>query len=169
MDDAYRVDAWQPLYATVASATAALTGLLFVALSLNLRTIIRVPAHRARASEALGGMLSLLVLSIIMLIPGQERHFIAFELFAGGLFLLIIGVRLQSQTIGHLLVAKRTRWALRVVVLNLGALFGMFAGISLFLGRFGGLYWLVPTVILYIVWSINNAWLLVVQATGEVP
>ena len=36
MEYAYRADAWQALYTAVAGATAALTGLLFIALSLDL-------------------------------------------------------------------------------------------------------------------------------------
>jgi hypothetical protein len=48
MEYAYRVDAWQALYTAVAGATAALTGLLFIALSLDLPTVMQVPAYRAR-------------------------------------------------------------------------------------------------------------------------
>ena len=43
LEVAYRSDAWQTLFAAVASASAALTGLLFVGLSLNLRKVIGTP------------------------------------------------------------------------------------------------------------------------------
>ena len=43
------------------------------------------------------------------------------------------------------------------------------AGISLTARQFGGLFWLVPTILIYLVWSLNNAWRLVVQASEEEP
>ena len=35
------------------------------------------------------------------------------------------------------------------------------------LGRYGGLSWLVLTVLIYIEWSFMNAWMLVVQAMNK--
>lgn len=31
-------------------------------------------------------------------------------------------------------------------------------GVSLIIEQYGGLYWLVPTVLLFVLWSVNNAW-----------
>lgn len=59
----------------MAGSAAALTDLLFIGLSLNLRIIIKTPEHTARARETFGGLLSLLVLSILLLIPGQVAAF----------------------------------------------------------------------------------------------
>jgi hypothetical protein len=67
MDYAYRADAWQALYTAIAGSAAALTGLLFIALSFNLRTILKNPASRGHAREMLGAFICLLVLSIFML------------------------------------------------------------------------------------------------------
>jgi hypothetical protein len=41
------------------------------------------------------------------------------------------------------------------------------ACISLIVGQFRGLFWLVPTILFYLVWSLNNAWWLVVQVSEE--
>lgn len=167
MENVYRADAWQALYTAVASATAALTGLLFITLSLNLRTIINVPAHRARARETLGGLLCLLVLSVLLLIPGQDRRVLGGELIAACLVMVILGVRLQLQTLRRMDSGRRVHWALRLMLLNLGTVTILIAGISLIIGQFGGLLWLVPTILIYLLWSLNNAWLLVVQVAEE--
>ncbi len=167
MEYAYRADAWQALYTAVAGATAALTGLLFIGLSLNLHTIIKVPALMARAREALGGMLSLLILAVIVLIPGQDRRVLGGELLLGSLLLVALAARLRFQTLKRTAAGRRVRWVLRYVVLDLGLVTAIIAGISLIAGQFGGLYWLVPTILIYILWSVNNIWLLVVQAVGE--
>ncbi len=71
MEYAYRADTWQALYAAVAGSAAALTGLLFIGLSLNLRIIVKTPEHTARARETFGGLLSLLVLFIR---EGTQRY-----------------------------------------------------------------------------------------------
>lgn len=42
-------------------------------------------------------------------------------------------------------------------------------GISLIIERFGGLFWLVPMVLIYILWSLNNVWLLMVQVASDQP
>lgn len=164
---AYRAEAWQALYTTLAGSAATLTGLLFIALSLNLSTILTVPAHRARARETFAGLLSLLVLSILMLIPGQDRHVLGIELLAGSVVLMLGGVRLQFQTLRNMAPGRRVHWVLRLVILNLGTATALIAGISMVIGQFGGLFWLVPTVLIYILWSLSNAWLLVVQVAKE--
>lgn len=79
MEVAYRADAWQALYTTVAAAAATLTSLLFVALSLDLPAILRHPGHLVHAREALGGLLSVLVLSVLVLVPGQDRRALGAE------------------------------------------------------------------------------------------
>lgn len=79
----------------VAGSAAALTGLLFIGLSLNLRIIVKTPEHMARARETFGGLLGLLVLSVLLLIPGQDRRVLGGELLAGSLALALIAVRLD--------------------------------------------------------------------------
>lgn len=167
MEYSYQADAWQALYIAVASATAALTGLLFVALSLNLHTIIKVPMHRARAREVLGITLSLLVLSLLMLIPEQDHRALGSELIAGSLVLALVAGKFHLRTFRRMATLRRYRWALRLAVLHLGTISIVVAGMSLIIGQFGGLFWLVPTILIYMLWSLNNAWLLVVQASEE--
>jgi hypothetical protein len=54
-----------------------------------------------------------------------------------------------------------------IAILHIGALAVPIAGISLMLGRYGGLYWLVVTILIYFLWSAINAWTLVVQAVEK--
>jgi modulator of FtsH protease len=57
------VGAWQTLFATQAGVGAALTGLVFVALSINLKQILALPSLAAQAGEAL----------LLLLPPGGQR------------------------------------------------------------------------------------------------
>jgi hypothetical protein len=161
---AYRIEAWQLLFSTLANATAALVGLLFIALSLNLRTIIKVPLHTARAREAVAGMLGLLFISVLMLIPGQGRLVLGSEMIVGSLIFLGLGVWLRANTLSKVPRREWTGLILRHVLVNLGMVALLIAGISLIAERGGGLYWLVPTILLNLATSLYNAWILMVRA-----
>ena len=163
MDIAYRPDAWQVLFGTVAGASAALLGLLFVALSLNPRQIMPHPVLAAQAREALGGLLILVLLAVIVLIPGQDRRALGGELLALGVILVGLSVRLQGRTVRRLRSGQRIEWAVRILPFNLATLAVLTAGASLLAARLGGLYWLVPTVLVYLLRSVLNAWTLLVQ------
>lgn len=167
MNIAYTADAWQVLFGAVAAASAALTGLLFVGLSINLKKVVGTPEHLGRAREVLGQLLSLLVLSIILLIPGQSRLVLGAELILLGATLVGVSVFLHRQTFKRIEAGRRIRWGARVAVFHVGTLAIPLAGVSLVLNRYGGLYWLAITVLIYFLWSTINAWTLVVQAIEE--
>lgn len=164
MDIAYRSEVWQVLFGAVSAASSALTGLLFVGLSINLKRIIGTAEHLGRAREVLGQLLSLLVLSIILLVPGQDRPVLGAELIVLGAIIAGVSVFLHTQTIKGIARGRKARWGARIAIFHIGTLAVPIAGISLLLGRYGGLYWLVVTILIYFLWSIINAWTLVVQA-----
>ncbi|MGI8825228.1 MAG: hypothetical protein ACR2JC_06240 [Chloroflexota bacterium] len=163
MHAAYHAGDWQGFYSAVLAASAALEGLLFVALSVNVRQIMCHPAHAARAREVLGQLLSLLILAVLVLVPGQDRRVVGAELIAWGLVLIGASIRNQGRTVSRLPVEQRLAWIGRDMIFNIGTLLIPVAGITLIVGRLGGLYWLVPTVLIYLFWSLMNAWILVVQ------
>lgn len=154
------------MYGAVAAAAAAFAGLLFVALTVNLPRILPDAAHTARAREALGGLLSLLVVALLVLIPGQGRDALGIELLGLAAVLVAVSIRLQGQTIRRLPPGGRARWAIRMLPVNLATAAIVVAGASLLAGTGGGLYWLVPTVVVYVLRSALNAWDLVVEAAG---
>lgn len=104
---------------------------------------------------------------LFMLIPEQDRRVLGSELIAGRLVLVLVAVKFHRRTLRRMVAGRRVRWALRLAVLHLGTVPMLVAGISLTVGQFGGLFWLVPTILIYMLWSLNNAWLLVVQASEE--
>jgi hypothetical protein len=101
------------------------------------------------------------------LIPGQNRLVLGAELIALGAALAGVSVVLHRQTFKRIEPGRRVRWGARAAVFHVGTLSVPIAGINLMLGHFGGLFWLVITVLIYFLWSTNNAWTLVVQAVQE--
>ena len=167
MSAAYDPQMWQTLYAFVGAAAATLTGLLAVALSINPKRIMNTPTHAARSREALIAFLILILLSILMLIPGQQPTFLGIELVILGLCGLTTALSLQYRTLGLLHKSLRKQWLARIALLDSGSAFLVVGGLSLLMVSEGGLYWLVPTIFICLVWSLLNSWELIVWLPEE--
>jgi hypothetical protein len=72
---AYTASAWTGFGTVVATVAATLTGLLFVAVSINLRRILEYPNLPGRAGQTLVMFSIPLVFSILLADPGRpDRH-----------------------------------------------------------------------------------------------
>lgn len=65
---------WQDFFVAEARASAALAGLLFVAISINLTRILEYRHWPSRAVEALLALLSVLVIATFALVPAQSAE-----------------------------------------------------------------------------------------------
>jgi hypothetical protein len=67
----------------------------------------------------------------------------------------------------HLAKRQRRSWALRLIGLDSATLCITLAGAGLVTRRMGGLLWLVPTILICLIWSTYNAWSLMIDAMDE--
>jgi lysylphosphatidylglycerol synthetase-like protein (DUF2156 family) len=94
---------WHDFFLASAGATAALLGLLFVGVSINLSTIAgdERPDLRARAAQAFANLVFVLVVSLLLLVPDPDPGFIAAGLAAVaafGLYRIVVNlVRLRRD------------------------------------------------------------------------
>jgi hypothetical protein len=70
---AYSAAEWESLFVAEAGASAALAGLLFVALSINLERILKGTGLPGRAGEAIVLLLTVLVVSTFGWCPASRR------------------------------------------------------------------------------------------------
>jgi len=161
---AYKPESWQSLFDMVALAAVTLAGLIFVGLSINLRTVVSSPVHLARAREALIALTVLLTVAIFVLIPEQGRLPVGIELLAVSVLVWVLSLRLQWSTVHRLAKRQRRSWVMRLIGLDSATLCVTVAGASLITGRMGGLVWLVPTILICLIWSTYNAWSLTIDA-----
>src|SRR5438094_2784022 len=84
--------AWQNFYLMMGTANAAITGLLFVALSIHLREVIDHPVLRPRAVTVLIILTLQIVVAAIVLTP-QPRQWMGLEIIALNVALLPINLR----------------------------------------------------------------------------
>src|SRR5215210_1881105 len=91
------MEEWNDLYVAVAGAAAALTGLIFVGVSISLTKILSIPTLPNRALVSLILLLSILTFSILLLVPRKTVTFIGYELSIIGLIVwfFVTGIDLK--------------------------------------------------------------------------
>jgi hypothetical protein len=157
----YNALAWHDFFIGTIGAAAALTGLLFVAISINLEQILNYPQLPGRAAGTLGILVSALVVSGFALAPGQGRHALGIEIAAVG-----AAVALQAIWVSHGKVAPGEPRLWRVehlATLLLPSVALIVGGLTLIAGRGGGFYWVLAAILLAFVWASINAWVLLVE------
>jgi hypothetical protein len=155
---AYDAEAWHDLFVGAAGAAAALDGLLFVAVSINVKEVLATPGLPRLAARALGLLLALLLASILVLAPGQSRLVLGIEVGVLGLVLLVATI--VSIMRSH----QRWRWtasALLTALLSTAPM--VLGGLSLMLGVGGGLYWILGELVLGFSVAIYYAWVLLIE------
>ena len=88
----YDPAAWQSFYVMMGSANAALTGLVFVALSIHLKAVLEHPLLKPRAVIALTVLATQIVIAAIVLTP-QTSTWMGVELFALNASFLVVDLR----------------------------------------------------------------------------
>jgi modulator of FtsH protease len=154
---------WTDFFIAAASASAALAGLVFVALSVNITHILRFPNLPSRAAATIGSLILILVASMAALVDQPAR--------ALGIEILIFGLcaswlQLVSARLGF--AVSPLRRPVREAVLNavLGAVQVIpfiLAGVLLVAGHLSGLYVAAAGCIATLIFSVLNAWVLLVE------
>lgn len=157
---AYDVAAWTDFANTVAGGAAALAGLLFVGLSLNLSDVLKYPGVPARAATTLGLTVAILLTAIFVATPGQVDRALATEMGVLGVAMAVgVIVGLRQQRSGE----HPVRAVTSTLLLGVPALLLIAAAISLWLQCGGGLYWVTAAVATGFVSAKANAWVLLVE------
>ena len=158
----FNIDAWHDFFTAQAAAGAALAGLVFVSISINLNRLLAATAVQGRAVEALLLLTSLLIVGLLALIPDQGESALGIEFIVYG-FVLTIALIRSSVGIANTGNATRLQHLFRVFLGLLASLPIVIAGISLMSGDGGGLYWIAGASIAAIVAGMIGAWVLLVE------
>jgi modulator of FtsH protease len=154
---------WQGFAEMVGSASGALTGLLFVAISLNASRISGHQGLWASGAQTLIMFLTPLIVAAILLAPGQPGWVVGAELIAAGLasgFALLSVGRLKrdipDEERGLTEIFNRREANVLVMMLFVAA------GVILDCGPDWGLYLVLPAVLVAFISGVLNAWLFLV-------
>jgi len=141
--------AWQNFYIMIGTANAAITGLLFVALSMHLKPILEHPVFKPRAIVVLVVLTTQIIISAIVLTPQPE---------------VVMGAEILALNVAFLAINLRQRPEFRLdrgLLLSLAIrITYIYAAITLIVGIGGGFYVLGAILVITIARSMSNCWTL---------
>jgi hypothetical protein len=164
-------EAWETFAVGQLGASAALLGLVFVGISINLQNVLASRHLVNRAAEAVVLLTSLLVSSTAVLVPGQGARPVGIELLVIGLVVLGAVLVFQRTVAGSPGSGGEQRDAAgpalahafrRVLGAGAGLLLAI-AGASLLLDGGGGLYWWAGAVVLAYGGALLGGWVLLIE------
>ena len=162
---AFDIKAWTDYGVAVVGGAATLTGLLFVAVSVNSAWFSSSQAHRGRAGQALVLFVVPLVSSILLVIPGQSptiprRRDRRVRLLVGRVMLALGTDPVEDEPRSMVMVDRLSPRLITTIGLIVG-------GVSLIVGHFGGLYWLAGVHVCALLAGLLNAWVFLLAAGAE--
>jgi hypothetical protein len=151
---------WTDYFILVGTGSATLAGLVFVALTINLRGVARDATHRYRAINMLTGFASIFLLSALALMGHQPLVGLGVE------WLVVAALALAINTYGYVQAfrLRSSLYALSLVRIIGGSLcyLGQIVGAALLLaGITSGIYVAAISVIATFVYLISGSWLLI--------
>lgn len=158
---AYEAAEWSDLFVAAAGASAALAGLVFVAVSINIERILALEGMPDRALQALMQLLAVVVFSLLMLAPGQSNVALGVELVAVALPLTLGSGWLITRALrarGRVSITDPRR-----VIIAAGTVPFAVAGVSLIVEAGGGIYWVLGGAIAALIGGVLSAWVLLVE------
>lgn len=145
MDAGLQPALWRDLFVAFATVCAALLGLFFVAISLQIRELERHPIELNRALQGLHVLLFGLVIALLVLIPRQPTSLLGAELIVAQLVYMLLTLPSGIRRISGVHVPRIVKITAVVAVALMGLVIA--AGVSLILDLGPGLYLVVPEVL----------------------
>lgn len=158
---AYAPQAWRDFAVATGGLAGALTGLLFVAVSLHSTALIGSRNLASRAAQTLTLFVTAAVGALLIAAPVPATALGA-ELLAlaavSGAALLVL-----ERRAGHDVSTGLARYFDRASPNSLTAVLTGVAGLTFLLKAGGGLYWMIPAVLASLVGGAINAWLFLLK------
>jgi hypothetical protein len=155
------LDQWSNYFLMVGGGAAALAGLIFVAMSINLSVIVQNSTHRNRAMNVLTGFTAAFMACSLALIGNQNLGALGLEWFVLWLVATAIFIPGYVRAIRARMSSVGLNW-LRLSGGPACYLAEVLSAILLFLGYRAGLYIAAIATIVLFGFNISGAWLLLI-------
>ncbi|MGZ3882706.1 MAG: hypothetical protein ACXVNO_03845 [Bacteroidia bacterium] len=155
------METWHDFFVAVAGAAAALTGLIFVGVSLSLSKIINTKLPD-RASEALILLMAVLIISCLCLAP-QSSILLGTEILVMGALAWFVLLKLDLSILRATDKEYKHHYMRMIVLTQLATLSYVISGIVTLVCGYKGIYWIIPAVTLSFGKSVLDAWVILVE------
>ena len=153
---------WNNFFVATTGAAAALTGLIFVGVSINLKEILKHQSLPTRASLALISLMAILISSIVFLTP--------LKIQTAGLISFIVGIFLWlNNTIKGVNLYHKTPqqyknvFLINILVDQFATIPYIIAGLLLFSNNETGFYFILTAYLISFCKSVSDAWVLIIE------
>jgi hypothetical protein len=163
------IASWQPFYNLAGSAAFTLLGLIFVAVSINI-SIIALAKEQGDlvqfARQTLGNFLTLVIVALIFMIPGQSPRGTGMPLFIVGILMMWRSAKLwkfQFVSKGQRFLDTALFRSNLLIPNTVSYAVLIFISVQLFYGNVYYLSWMTLVVIWLLIAGSLNAWFLMLR------
>jgi len=160
---------WSEFAVVTGGASAALVGLLFVAVTLRIDAISRASDLRSRAAQTLTLFVLALVVAIVLTVPDQPAYALGAELVViavvGGTAMLVLNRRAEKVSHQDPIARVLDRVGPNGTTIVLIAATGALTAVDVT----WGIYLLVPAELAALVGGVISAWLFLIKISDTSP
>ena len=155
-----RIDQWNNFFIMVGGGAAALAGLVFIAMSINLSIITRDATHKNRAIATMTGFTAVFMICALALIGNQNYQWVGVEWLAVSLVPTVTYIRvyIRARETGKSSVGLSVGRFIAGTSCYVAQIIG---SVLLILGYVAGLYLASVAMVLSFAFFISGAWLLI--------
>jgi hypothetical protein len=154
---------WNDFFVATAGAAAALTGLIFVGVSISLSKILSTPTLPERALISLILLFTIMILSLLSLVPGQSNNMLGIEVLLLGIIVWAAISKIDITTYRKK-EKQYKRYYITHMVFNQFAILPYFVGAIIILSVSArGMYWIVLAIIFSFIKAVMDAWVLLIE------
>lgn len=157
------MDSWDNFLVAQVGASAALLGLLFVGVSLNLTKILSISYLPDRSLAAMVLLFAILLVSSLLLIPDQPAMAVGLEVLGIGVTVWLSGTVLAIRGWQALSKDRRANFFFNFAFLQAATLPYIVAGLMLLAAEFAGMYWLAAAIVVSLAKALTDAWVLLIE------
>ncbi|GAB08677.1 hypothetical protein GOARA_015_00150 [Gordonia araii NBRC 100433] len=162
---------WADFNVAIAGASAALAGLIIVAVSVNLERILVSPAIPARTGAAIGALTLAVAAACLALIPDQSLFLLGLEILIGavlvGWLALLASLRIYriaTAAQDPLLPKPPRMWPPGKIAMSVASpLLFVIGGAILLTGDVAGLNWIAAGSLTAIVAGVALSWIVLIE------